>query len=364
MTDGANVVYRKASPCCFNDNGSVAVYTSTGETVLDSFRNDWPYPRLDYDAAGGWVAYTHVGPGGERQTWRRALDGTVTQVSPDGIDTRIAAIAPSGDILFTRWSDGTLFSARVGSPAVDLGSRIGPGGERGGSLYFFQQGGRWFYVGGDTIYEIGTGYPRPKGATPARFSLVLAYEPCTTPNREHGPPLAFQSCSPPAKSSQYLTVGTADSNGQPVKFKSHVVLSTIVGNPATPADDADVALQAEIVDVRRSSDLQDYAGELLLNVPWQIVDRDTDALGGGSTHGTTREVRITYPIVCTPTADTTVGSTCSLNTTIDAGGGSFVKEGRRTIWQLGQVQVFDGGPDGDVQTDDNTLFAVQGVFVP
>ncbi len=42
-------------------------------------------------------------------------------------------------------------------------------------------------------------YPRPKGATPSRFSLVPAYLPCTTSNRTHGPPLAFPSCNPPRR---------------------------------------------------------------------------------------------------------------------------------------------------------------------
>jgi hypothetical protein len=41
-----------------------------------------------------------------------------------------------------------------------------------------------------------------------------------------------------------------------------------------------------------------------------------------------------------------------------------VQEGRRAIWELGQGRVFDGGADGDPATNDNTLFAVGGVFVP
>ena len=41
-----------------------------------------------------------------------------------------------------------------------------------------------------------------------------------------------------------------------------------------------------------------------------------------------------------------------------------VPEGKRSIWALGQVQVFDGGPDGVAATAGNSLFAVQGVFVP
>ena len=39
-------------------------------------------------------------------------------------------------------------------------------------------------------------------------------------------------------------------------------------------------------------------------------------------------------------------------------------EGRKAIWELGQVQVFDGGPDGLAATAPNTLFATQGLFVP
>ncbi len=73
--------------------------------------------------------------------------------------------------------------------------------------------------------------------------------------------------------------------------------------------------------------------------------------------------RVTVP--CAATASTTIGSTCSVNTTADAVLGSgAIKEGRRSIWQLGQVRVYDGGPDGVASTQDNTLFAVQGVFAP
>jgi hypothetical protein len=39
-------------------------------------------------------------------------------------------------------------------------------------------------------------------------------------------------------------------------------------------------------------------------------------------------------------------------------------KGKRAIWELGQVRVYDGGPDGLAATADNSLFAVQGVFVP
>jgi hypothetical protein len=42
-----------------------------------------------------------------------------------------------------------------------------------------------------------------------------------------------------------------------------------------------------------------------------------------------------------------------------------IEEGKRAIWQIGQVTVLDGGPDGLASTPgDNTPFARQGIFVP
>jgi hypothetical protein len=39
-------------------------------------------------------------------------------------------------------------------------------------------------------------------------------------------------------------------------------------------------------------------------------------------------------------------------------------EGKRSVVELTQIQVFDGGADGVVSTTPNTLFAVQRVFIP
>ena len=41
-----------------------------------------------------------------------------------------------------------------------------------------------------------------------------------------------------------------------------------------------------------------------------------------------------------------------------------VKDVKRAIVEIGQLQVFDGGPDGVAATDPNTLFSVQGIFIP
>ena len=55
----------------------------------------------------------------------------------------------------------------------------------------------------------------------------------------------------------------------------------------------------------------------------------------------------------------------SVDTTFDALVPGVVKEVKRTIWELGQVEVTDGGPDGLADTTaDNEPFLRQGVFVP
>jgi hypothetical protein len=42
-----------------------------------------------------------------------------------------------------------------------------------------------------------------------------------------------------------------------------------------------------------------------------------------------------------------------------------VPEGERSIWQIDQVEVWDGGPDGSVATaSGDGVFAREGVFVP
>ena len=78
----------------------------------------------------------------------------------------------------------------------------------------------------------------------------------------------------------------------------------------------------------------------------------------------TQDTPLSFTVPCTVTGSTTVGSTCALNTTVDAVTPNTVKEGRRSIWQMGKVDVFDGGADGLASTNPNTLYLTQGYFVP
>jgi PKD repeat protein len=205
-------------------------------------------------------------------------------------------------------------------------------------------------------------YARPQGASPLRASLVPAYEPCTSPNREHGPPLAHPACSPPERSSQNVTIGTQDANGRPAAFAGMVRYAVRPGIAATPEDEADVTLDAQVSDVHDATSLLPYVGELQLQTTLRATDR-----GSGPAQdepATTQEVTLAVTLPCTAELDLGAGAVCTVSTTLDAVLPGVVKERARSIWQLGQIEVFDGGPDGDVDTAGNAVFARQGVFIP
>jgi hypothetical protein len=177
----------------------------------------------------------------------------------------------------------------------------------------------------------------------------------------HGPPLAFPSCSSPHQASPNLTVGTPDANGRTANSIGFVRLVTIPGTPSTPEDEADVNVEVSISDVRETAGLGDYTGELNQVTTLRITDR---ANGSGNESGTVQDSPLAVTVPCTATPDTTRGSNCSVSTSMDALMPGAVPEGKRSIWALGQVQLFDGGTDGVASTAGNSLFAVQGVFAP
>ena len=210
----------------------------------------------------------------------------------------------------------------------------------------------------NTRQTVTTGYPRPKGATPTRFSLVPAFQECADSNRLHGPTLTFASCNPPAREPSELTVGTNDSNGAPPNFTGSAKWEAILGIPSTPADEADVGLTVSLADVRLAAGLDDYTGELETNVTLRVTDREA----GVPT--TVEDLPFAVTVPCSATPSTTIGATCSLSTTADAVLPGIVVEARRTIWQLEDMMITDGGTDGLASTEPNTVFLRPGLFIP
>jgi glucose/arabinose dehydrogenase/PKD repeat protein len=254
--------------------------------------------------------------------WQIAVD------APDQAD-------PAGSgVTFVSWSDGGARSHEITTPAAPAGYT---------ALFTHA-------------------YVRPRSASPVRTSLVVAYAACDTPGLVHGPPLENPSCAPPAQTSSRLTTGTPDANGEAPNMAGQVTLAARPGDPATPADEADVKVELSLSDVRKAANLADYTGELELAVGLRATDRLNGAAGPEAGTLTDQTLRATVP--CAGTPDTLQGSTCALSTTFEALVPGIAAERSRAIWALGQLSLSDGGADGDADTPGNTRFATEGLFVP
>ena len=99
-----------------------------------------------------------------------------------------------------------------------------------------------------------------------------------------------------------------------------------------------------------------YQGEVMGVMSIRITDRLN---GSGQVHpGTAQDYPFPWKVQC-------VNGSCNSVTSADVVIPDVAREGKRAVWELGQVQVYDGGADGDADTaGDNTLFAEQGLFAP
>jgi TolB protein len=296
--------------------------------------------------------------------------------SPDGSKLVFEAWNNSAQVdeLFTVHADGSgIQKLETGIP----GSIVSPTWSPDGSKIAFQSWGTAPYDQGIYVVDAagGTatlliedgqspawqpipinGFPRPKAATPTYVPLVPAHESCGAPSRAHGGSLSYGSCAPTQQTSSHASVGTFDANGQPANSTGFVRLTVVSG---------DVNLAVGMTDVRSRSTLADYTGELRLQAQVRATDKQNTPHPGGPGPATIQDVTFGPPVPCATTSSTTTGSDCSLSTTVNALIPGLVVAGARSNWEFKQVRLYDGGADGDGDTQgDNTLFAVQGVFVP
>ena len=371
--DGANAYVRTEDPL-------VAADTDTGCAA-----GQGPQCRDVYEYSGGTTTLVSTGPAGGNG----AFDATFAAVSLDGervfFDTREPLTATDTDAsvdIYERLNGATthISNGPAGGNGAFTAFLFPNGLSDDGTRAFFDTRESLMSSDTDTSFDIYAadiaGYPRPRGAGPLRVSLVPAYTPCATGNRTHGPPLAFPACNPPVATSGQATVGSPDAGGGAANFVGSVRFGVQAGALGLP-EDSDVTFNGSLVDVRckpatascgavNSGGAPDYTGELLATFQVRMTDRwNAPAAGGGSDAGTGQEVSLGRSFACAATASTSTGSTCSLTSSMNAIVPGLVKDTKRAIWQMGQVQVYDGGPDGDADTPaGDTLFAVQGIFVP
>ena len=203
----------------------------------------------------------------------------------------------------------------------------------------------------------------PASATPLRLSLVPG-RPRVHGAQPRARPAARVRLMQPAAAgllaSDRWHAGRA--NGLPAASTGSMKASVMVGNPSTGTDEADVLLSLSLTDVRSAAGSCRLRGRAVRTVRAAPHRQAEPALQLDTGH----DGRPHLLVRCDLHAHSGLRGPDRLrpDSAQTAPVPSTVQEGRRAIWELGQGRVFDGGPDGDTATQDNTLFAVGGVFVP
>ena len=145
-------------------------------------------------------------------------------------------------------------------------------------------------------------------------------------------------------------MGTPTPTAQPAKGVASLKTIVSPGNAATPADEANVQFTTSITDVRKTSDLSDYTGELEVRIPLQVTDRINYPPTGGQGPGTTTPFDLPSPSRARPpgTPRSAPAATSSPPPIRSCPAPSI--ESARAVWAMGQVDVYDGGPDYDADT--------------
>ena len=100
----------------------------------------------------------------------------------------------------------------------------------------------------------------------------------------------------------------------------------------------------------------------------------TDKLNGSPAveSGTMQDLAVEVPVQCAATAGTE-GGNCAVTTTVNALYPGSVLDGKRAIWEIGDLKVKDAGPNGTgygsgcpaaCGDGDETVFMRPGVLVP
>ena len=143
-----------------------------------------------------------------------------------------------------------------------------------------------------------------------------------------------------------------------------------------PPDTSDVLITSNATDIRckagttacgsaNAADGADYTGEMQGNATIRISDHwNAVAPGGGPDAATVIDIPFPVPASCAATASTAEGGLCTANTSANTVVPGSVKTGKRAIVEVGQITITDGGADGLNGTTPNTLFGVQGIFIP
>jgi hypothetical protein len=335
--------------------------------------------------SSGTVVQTY-NPGTESDWFTVALD-------PDGTSFWVAAYT-NGHIYKANISSGSVLTTFTATPSAGAG------------------------LAGLAVSN--PAYPRPVGASPITVALVPAFSACSagSVNSTHGNPLNFGSCNPATPASSTARLGSKSTGF--AELEVCAVNSSVTQCSAPGVVKPDIRLFANLRDVRCaltgtpsgcSADgdynpngaagpytsvcssaascsntlAQPYCAQsgtsssdciagtdltLTGRVPGAASGkgvRITDTYNGSAQNvpATTADGSFPVPMDCLPSpSNATIGSTCAVNTSANALAPGAIRTGDKAIWQLGEIQVLDAGPNGTRGDSDDQPLAAQGVYVP
>jgi glucose/arabinose dehydrogenase len=287
------------------------------------------------------------------------------------------AFAPAGfgsyasDYFFGDYVSSKIYRARPtagrdglsGSPAEFVTGADGP------VDLVFGPGRALYYVAinAGQVREVVPEYDTPAGASPISVSLVPAFRQTVSEtqcsargglNGTHGAPLSAPSCNPP----QYRPGATAHIGPG---GSGAAMLTAVPGDPATSANEADLALSLRLSDVRSAAGGDYQAAASGPDVALAAGLRLSDDVNGPlrALEATVRDLELPLRAECAPSADTSMGSTCSATSTMNAIAPGAMIEERDSVIQVFKVYVEDAGVDGSLGSADDRPFAQQGFFV-
>jgi CBS domain-containing protein len=299
--------------CC------VSVINVDGTNLVGHFSRNRDDP--DWSPDGTKIAFTSYRDGNDEIYVMNADGSGQTRLTNNTTEDKYPAWSPDGTkIVFTSARDEPDFPGCLYTPAVCNYEIYVMNADGSGQTNLTNNPA---YDSSPDWQPINYGYARPKSATRTELRFVPAHKACASPNASHGAPLALPSCSLPEPASDYLTVGTADSNGKATNFQGSGVIRTICNppapNPVPPCsaagDQGDAQFSVSFTDIREKTTLLDYTGELQAKVTLRITDRYNGLCDGCPQPGTVTDVPFSFPVPCSTTPDTTIGASCAVTTT-------------------------------------------------
>jgi Tol biopolymer transport system component len=287
---------------------------------------------------GAQFAYQYQFSATDEDVYRVDTDGTNNgAVTADAVNERAPAWAPEGNMIaYGRvGSDVEIYTVNPdGTGRTPLETRAATADDQ------------------PDWQPVVTAQVRPKGASPMFLSLVPAFKNCTSANATHDPPFGTGSCTPPRQTSSDLTVGEPMVNGKGANFIGFIKFKTVTGDGQVIVSASDVRCAHSQPGRCVSGPLSDYTGILHFRTVFRLTDRSNT----GGRAGTVLDVGFNVDVPCTATADPTIGSKCSVNTTLNTLYAGLVVPGRRASWELQQPQLLDDPA--------LNVFAVPGSFYP